>query len=48
MYIGPVKYYRALARYDPILQSPNEDAEEELGFYENDIIIVSIVCRGRG
>jgi len=40
--LGPVTYYRALACYDPQFQSPNEDAaEEELGFLENDILIVS-------
>ena len=39
---GPRKYYRALVRYDPHLQSPNEETvDEELAFFENDILIVS-------
>lgn len=41
---APVGYYRALACYDPQLQSPNEDGlEEELGFLETDIIVVSAI-----
>lgn len=36
---APVVYYRALACYDPQLQSPNDDATEELGFLENDIVV---------
>lgn len=40
--LAPVAYYRAVASYNPQLQSPNEDgAEEELGFLERDIIVVS-------
>ena len=40
---APATYYRALACYDPQLQSPNQDASEELGFLENDIITVSAI-----
>lgn len=40
--IEPRKYYRALVRYDPQVQSPNEEtADEELAFIESDILIVS-------
>lgn len=44
-YVGPVRYYRALASYDPSLQSPNEDgAEQELAFSVDDVIVVSVIC----
>ena len=37
------KFYRALAHYNPHLQSPNKEfADEELAFLEDDIIIVSV------
>ncbi len=40
---GSKKYYRAVVRYDPQLQSPNEETvDEELAFIENDILIVSM------
>lgn len=37
----PGDYYQTMYTYDPSISSPNDDAEMELAFHEDDIVVVS-------